>query len=143
MQSRCLDEGKEKSYALVFTTGEEASRGILDFARSQGLAGSRFSAIGAFSRATIAYFDWHSKRYQAIPVGEQCEVLSLLGDIALKDGEPQVHAHVVLGLRDGTTRGGHLLEAVVRPTLEVMLTESPRHLRRSMDPTSGLPLITL
>ena len=71
------------------------------------------------------------------------ELLSLIGDIALRDGEPQVHAHVVLGRRDGTTLGGHLMEAKVRPTLEVILSESPAHLRRTVHDESGLPLIDL
>jgi predicted DNA-binding protein with PD1-like motif len=84
------------------------------------------------------------KDYDKIPVREQVEVLSLVGDITLTEkGEPKVHAHVVLGRSDGTTRGGHLVEARVRPTLEVMLIESPRHLRRKHDPQSGLALIHL
>jgi uncharacterized protein len=68
-------------------------------------------------------------------------VLSLVGDIALKDDGPQVHAHVVLGKADGTAHGGHVLEAHVWPTLEVVLTESPKHLHRKFDPETGLALI--
>ena len=84
------------------------------------------------------------KEYEKIPIEEQVEVLSLVGDIASKgDGEPQVHAHVVLGRSDGMTRGGHLLEAYVRPTLEVVLVESPEHLRREWDEEVGLALIRL
>ena len=92
----------------------------------------------------LGYFDWEKKDYLKIPVHEQMEVLSLVGDIALSEkDEPKVHAHAVLGRSDGTTRGGHLLEGHVRPTLEVMLVESPRHLRRQHDPQSGLALIRL
>ena len=92
---------------------------------------------------TLGYFDWESKQYKKIPVSEQVEVLSLIGDVALKDGEPKVHAHVVLGRSDGSTRGGHLLDAHVRPTLEVILVESPVHLRKQVDEESGLALIRL
>ncbi len=92
---------------------------------------------------TLGYFDWETKEYQKIPVREQVEVLSLIGDVALKDGEPKVHAHVVVGRSDGSTRGGHLLEAHVRPTLEVILTESPAHLRKQIDEESGLALIRI
>ena len=104
---------------------------------------ARFTAIGAFAEATLGYFDWQSKEYRKIPIREQVEVLSLVGDIALEDGEPKLHAHVVLGRSDGTTRGGHLLEAHVRPTLEVMLVESPEHLHKEHDRESGLALIRL
>ncbi len=91
----------------------------------------------------LGYFDWEKKEYLPIPIREQVEVLILAGDVTLQGGEPKVHAHVVVGKRDGSAHGGHLLEAHVRPTLEVMLEESPRHLVRQMDPASGLALIAV
>ncbi len=106
------------------------------------MAGSHFTAIGAFREATLAYFDWEKKEYRKIPVREQVEVVSLIGDIALApDGSPKVHAHAVLGRPDGAALGGHLMEGHVRPTLEVTLVETPEHLRRKHDPQSGLALI--
>jgi predicted DNA-binding protein with PD1-like motif len=134
----------EKTFALIFATGDEAIGGLTAFARENRLAASHFTAIGAFQEATLGYFDWEEKDYLKIPVHEQMEVLSLVGDITLDETDKQqVHAHVVLGRADGTTRGGHLLEGRVRPTLEVLLVESPRHLRRKHDPQSGLALIQL
>src|SRR5262249_57037296 len=117
--------------------------GLLEFAKSNRLAGSHFTAIGAFSDVTLGYFDWQTKQYQKIPLHEQVEVLALVGDIALEQGEPKVHAHVVVGKSDGTAHGGHLLEAHVRPTLEVVLVESPQHLQRQSDSESGLAFIRL
>jgi predicted DNA-binding protein with PD1-like motif len=134
----------EKTFVLVFDTDDEAIAGLTSFAREKRLAASHFTAIGAFQEATIGYFELDKKDYKKIPVQEQVEVLSLVGDITLTEkGEPKIHAHVVLGRSDGTTRGGHLIEARVRPTLEVMLIESPRHLRRKHDPHTGLALIEL
>ncbi len=144
MKGKLLDEQGGKTFAVIFDTGDEAVSGLTDFAREQRLAGSHFTAIGAFSGATLGYFNWEQKDYQKIPVREQVEVLSLVGDIALDEkGEPKVHAHVVVGRSDGTTLGGHLLEAYVRPTLEVILVESPKHLHRRYDPQSKLALIRL
>lgn len=137
------EDGAEKTFAVVFEAGDEAMAGLQEFARQNHLGGARFTAIGAFEEATLGYFDWQSKEYRKIPIREQVEVLSLVGDIAIEDGEPKLHAHVVLGRSDGTTRGGHLLEARVRPTLEVMLVESPEHLHKEHDPESGLALIRL
>jgi hypothetical protein len=112
------------------------------FAREKRLAGSHFTAIGAFREAQLGYFDWQKKDYQQIHVREQVEVLSMVGDVARDEqGGPKLHAHVVIGKSDGTAHGGHLLEAVVRPTLEVILVESPHHLQRRHDPESGLALI--
>jgi predicted DNA-binding protein with PD1-like motif len=144
MKTKLLQESPEKTYAVIFSTGDEVRSGLLAFAKKHHLGGSHFTAIGAFSDAALGYFDWERKMYHTIPIREQVEVLSFMGDIALKEnGEPEVHAHVVVGKADGTTRGGHLLEAHVRPTLEVIVVESPVHLRRKFDPESQLALIHL
>ena len=145
MRSKLLqDHAGARTFALIFETGDEAMTGLSAFAREHNLAAARFSAIGAFREATLGYFDWDAKDYQRIPVNEQVEVLSLIGDVALDEkGEPTVHAHVVVGRFDGSTRGGHLLGGVVRPTLEVILEESPAHLKKQHDPESGLALIAL
>ena len=132
----------QRTFAVVFETGDEAMEGLQAFAREQGLAGSRFTAIGAFREAVLGYFDVNTREYRPIRIAEQVEVLSLLGDVSLApDGGPQVHAHVVVGKADGTAHGGHLLSATVRPTLEVMLIEEPAHLQRRLDPASGIALI--
>ena len=131
-----------RTFAIVFSTGEEVGRGLFAFAHEHGVGGASFTAIGALREATLGYWDWETKEYQRIPVREQVEVLSLVGNVALSvDGSPKVHAHVVVGKADGTAHGGHLLEGHVRPTLEVMLVELPRHLRRRHDPETGLALI--
>ncbi len=145
MQAKQIHEERgQKTFALVFDTGDEFMSELTSFAEDNDLSAASLTAIGAFSGATLGYFDMESKAYKKIPVEEQVEVLSLVGDIATKeDGEPQVHAHVVVGRSDGTTRGGHLLEAHVRPTLEVILVETPKHLRKQTDNETGLALIRL
>jgi uncharacterized protein len=142
MRSRLIhSEDGENTFVLVFDTGDEVVSQITAFARENGLDAASITAIGAFSGATLGYFDIGEKEYEKIPVEEQAEVLSLIGDIALNEGEPELHAHVVLGRRYGTTRGGHLLEAHVRPTLEVVLVESPDHLQKRTDEETGLALV--
>ena len=141
MRAKVIDQATERTWALVFAAGDEVVSTLQAFAAQTRLTAARFTAIGAFRDATLGYFDWQTKRYERIPVREQVEVLALVGDIALEDDKPKIHAHVVVGKRDGTAHGGHLLEAYVRPTLEVMLTESPTHLRRTFHPESGLALI--
>lgn len=144
MQARNLsEEGGQTTYVLVFETGEEVISALTGFARERGLDAASFTAVGAFGATTLGYFDVDEKEYRKIPVHEQVEVLSLTGNVASREGEPQIHAHAVLGRSDGTTRGGHLLEARVRPTLEMVLTETPEHLRRRTDRETGLPLIAL
>jgi uncharacterized protein len=144
MKARRIDShAGEETCVLVFDAGEEAMEGLTAFARERKLTAAHLSGIGAFSDVTLGYFDWERKDYRPIPVDEQVEVVSLLGDVALNDGEPVVHAHVVVSGPDGIAHGGHLLGGRVRPTLEVVLTTSPATLRKRHDPESGLALIDL
>jgi len=143
MKSKLLHQAAERTYAIVFDSGDEAVGGLTRFAREQGLSAARFTGIGAFSSVVFGYFDLELEDYQQLPIAEQVEVASLIGDIALADGEPKLHAHIVVTKRDGSAWGGHLLEGNVRPTLEVLLVESPAYLCRKHDPSTGLPLISL
>jgi predicted DNA-binding protein with PD1-like motif len=142
MKSALLHEhGGLRTFSLVLATGDEAMASLTAFAREQKLSATQFGAIGAFSRVVVAYFDWSTKQYRNIPIDEQVEVLSLAGDITFEKDAPKVHAHIVVGKADATAHGGHLIEGIVRPTLEVVLIETPAHLKRRFDPESGLALI--
>jgi uncharacterized protein len=143
MQVRILEQSAHSTFALIFDKDEEFIASLTRFAKEKHLGGSHFTAIGAFRQALLGYFDREKKQYKRIPLQEQVEVLSLVGDIALDGGEPKIHAHVVVGKSDGSAHGGHVLEARVWPTLEVVLTESPRHLCRKTDAETGLALIDL
>jgi len=139
MKSKKLNSGT----VLVFDTGDEVVSTLTKFAKDHRITAAHFTAIGAFSDAALGYFDWQQKDYLKNQVNEQVEVVSLIGDIALNDGNPKIHAHVVVGKPNGSTLGGHLLEAHVRPTLELVLQESSQELTRKFDPKSGLALIDL
>jgi uncharacterized protein len=143
MQTQRLHEvAGQATWLIILETGDETMACLRRFAAEQQLDAASFKAIGAFSRARLAFFDFDTQKYDPISVDEQTEVASLTGDIALDtDGKAAVHVHAVLGRRDGSALAGHLEEGVVRPTLEVVLTESPAVLRKRMDPQSGLALI--
>jgi predicted DNA-binding protein with PD1-like motif len=141
MRSKLLKEGAERTFAVILDTGDEAVACLSRFAREQKLGASRFTAIGAFSDVVLGFFDFAKRDYRRIPLNEQVEVLALIGDVALEGQEPKVHAHVVVGDAQGRAHGGHLLAAHVRPTLEVIITDSPAHLHKQHDPTTGLALI--
>jgi predicted DNA-binding protein with PD1-like motif len=140
MKYKQLSDSGEKTFALIFERGDEVVSILTDFARREKIRAAHFTGIGAFSSAILAYFDWETKSYQDIPVPNQVEVLVLAGDIAWNENDPVVHVHTVLGCRDGSTRGGHLRHALVRPTLEVSLSQAGA-LERRYDPESGLALI--
>jgi predicted DNA-binding protein with PD1-like motif len=137
------DAGSE-TRVVVLDSGEEAFAALAKFANEAGITAASLTAIGAFEKATIGWFDYDKKTYKKIEVSEQCEVLSAIGDVAVgDDGKASLHVHVVLGLFNGVTRGGHLMAGTVRPTLEVVLTDTPSHLRRKKKPDIGIALIDL
>jgi predicted DNA-binding protein with PD1-like motif len=141
MSTKQLAAEEQRTWVLVCDTGDEVMTRLGEFADAEGLSAASIQGIGALSDVTLGYFDWAARDYERVHVGEQVEVLSLLGDVALADGKPQVHAHIVVGKRDGSAHGGHLMEGHVRPTLELIVTETPVHLRKRVDAVSGLALI--
>lgn len=144
MRSKLLhDDHGQRTFAVVFDPGDEVTRGLTEVAAMRRMSAASLTAIGAFESAVLGYFEWDLKDYRRIAVDEQVEVVSLLGNLVLQDGEPKLHAHVVIGKSDGTAMGGHLLEGRVRPTLEVVIVEAPEHLRRRYDETTGLALIRI
>jgi hypothetical protein len=142
MKTKLINDGPQKTYVLVLEKGDEAVSSIEGFARDNKLGAAQITGIGAFSDAVLGFFDWEKKAYRKIPVREQVEVVSFVDDVAVgPDGNPALHPHVVVSKADGAAMGGHLLEAHVRPTLEIVLTESPQHLHKRKDAESGLALI--
>jgi hypothetical protein len=142
MQVRLLsNEGSTKQYAVIFYTGDEAFSGLLEFAQQYHVTSAHFTAIGAVSGATLGWFDPQRKMYKKIPIDGQHEVIGMSGDIALYQGKPVVHTHMVVGASDGTTRAGHVLAAYVSPTLEVMVTVDPVAMQKRFDPETDLTLI--
>ena len=132
------------TYVVVLDPGDEAMACLQAFAEEAGLSAAQITAIGAFESAVVGFWDPQARNYERSPVHEQTEVLSLLGDVSVdQTGKPKVHVHAVLRRRNATTLGGHLLEGRVRPTLEVVITESPAHLRRVHNPAVGLAVIQL
>jgi predicted DNA-binding protein with PD1-like motif len=144
MQARIINESDQRTFVLVFASGDEVIADLGDFARGHQISAAQFTGIGALSDLVLGYFDWQLKSYRRIPIAEQVEVVSLLGNIARgEDGAPTLHPHIVVAKADGSAHGGHLLEAHVRPTLELVVTEAPAYLQRRHDRESGLALIRL
>jgi predicted DNA-binding protein with PD1-like motif len=144
MKAKSVTVGSERTFVLVLNQGEEAFRAITDFANKEQVSGAAVTAIGAFAHAQVGWFDLAAKSYKRIAVSEQCEVLSLIGDVAESDdGKASLHLHAVLGLQDGSVRGGHFLSGPVRPTLEVTINETVEHMRRKKRPDLGIALLNI
>ncbi|HWE02225.1 MAG TPA: PPC domain-containing DNA-binding protein [Tepidisphaeraceae bacterium] len=142
MKAKLLsDSDGRREWVVVFDADDEAIAGLNQFAAEQSLAAAHFTGIGAFARVTVAWFDLQTRQYRPIEIDEQVEVLSLIGDIAESDGKPSVHAHICVAKKDGGAHGGHLRSGRVLPTLELIVSEAPAHLRKMFRPEFGLALI--
>lgn len=135
------DTNGVKEYVLIFAKGDEVLSGISDFAATQKISSARFTAIGALKSTTTAWFDLAEKTYKLNHINQQVELVSLIGDIALYDGHPVVHAHYSLGLSDGSLQGGHLIEAITDPTVELFMTTYATPLQKQLDKETDLKLI--
>jgi len=143
MDNKLIENDAARTYTLVFESGDSVIDDLVAFAAEHDLSASHFTAIGAFRGAMLGFYNLEEKRFEEIPVKGQTEVVSMTGNITRYEGTPQLHAHVVLSRRDGSTVGGHLLGATVNPTLEMMLIETPGTLQRRHDDATGLPLIDM
>jgi predicted DNA-binding protein with PD1-like motif len=140
--TQLFDDHGLRTYLLVMEQGDEAISEITEFAKDNDIDAATLTAIGACTSATLAYFDPDKGEYVRKRFIEQMEIASLIGDIADDDGTPALHAHIVLGRRDYSALAGHLKEIHVFPTMEVVLTETPAHLRKKLDKATGLTLIS-
>ncbi|WP_406070907.1 PPC domain-containing DNA-binding protein [Micromonospora sp. NBC_01638] len=141
MRTQELHQPTGRVLVVVCDPGEEPVSVIGAALHRYDLRAGRVTAVGGFQEAEVGWFDRQARDYRRIPVREQVEVLSLVGDVAAHQDEPVLHVHAVLGREDGSTVGGHLLSARVWPTLEVIVSEVAPDLSKRVDPETGLALI--
>lgn len=142
MRVRQVHHETGRVLVVVCDREEEAVRTIGRALHDEKVFAARVTAVGGFAEAEVGWFDQGKRKYRSVPVSEQVEVLSLLGDVAELDGQPVLHVHTVLGRSDGSTVGGHLLRGRVSPTLEVIITEVSPEMAKRLDPNLGLALIS-
>ena len=141
MRTRQLATSGDRSFVLVLEKGDEVLASLKAFAEQNHVQAGRFTGLGAFSSVVLGFFDYDRKDYDRITLDEQVEVASFVGNIATKDGEVSIHPHMVVSRKDGQAFGGHVLEGIVHPTLEIVIEDAPAHLRRVHDSETGLALL--
>lgn len=144
LKARLISEqaNGQKTYAIIFATNDEVLSGLTEFAKREKLTAAHFSAVGVLKSVRFEWFD-HKRKCPNIPVDQQVEIIALIGDVGLINGQHQVHAHSVVGLPDGEVRSGHLLQAIAGPTLEIFLTTSRSTLINQYDEETDLSLFSL
>jgi len=133
--------GKVKTYVIILSRGDDVLSGLTQFAEENHVSCAHFTGIGAVSSARLGCYDRDKQMYHIIPVKGQAETISFIGNVAIFNGKPVVHIHMAVSQSDGTVHGGHLFQAYVWPTLEIVMTVEPTPLYKKKEPDTGFALI--
>ena len=97
-------------------------------------------AIGAVTKARVGYYKQDIQKYMFLDLERPLEILTLIGNVSLKDGQPMVHAHVTLGDEEGRAFGGHLATGTPVFACEFVIQEckSEKVFQRALDEETGL-----
>lgn len=132
-----------KDYLINIDKDEKVVETLTRFCKENGIKNAKLSGIGAVKKTEIGAYDLQNKEYIKREYSEILELLSLEGNVALKDGEPFIHAHVVLSDHKMQTLGGHLFETTVGVAGEFFLTQFDGNAYRELKPDIGLACMYL
>lgn len=131
-------QGLGTTCVLVFNTGDRVIEKLQTYLAEQGVTAGHFTAIGGMRQVELRYFNTQTREYEARQINEQVEVACLTGNVALLDGKPYIHAHIILGDKNYGAYAGHLGEGIVEPTLELFLTRVDGTFTRFKNAQTGL-----
>ncbi len=131
---------ENNKYLLRLEKGEKLQSTIASFCKEKHIQNSTISAIGSLENPTLAHYFVNTKKYTEKTLNGIYELTSLTGTSGLFEGKPLVHIHVSLSDEEMKGFGGHLVEAFVSATVEVILESSETHYTKSFDETIGLKL---
>jgi predicted DNA-binding protein with PD1-like motif len=130
-------------YQIRFESGEQVAASLLVWLEAEGIGYATMTGLGAVSGATVSYWNSETREYEQHQLDEQMEIVSLIGNVSIKEGQPFTHIHVTLGRRDLSIVGGHFNDAIVHPNLEVWVRPEAQAVERTLDESCGLYLMHL
>lgn len=123
---------------------EDLIEEIIKMVKIHNIKSGLVNCIGALKKFTLGYFDIESKQYKNKTFNEFVELISCMGNISYRDGEPLIHLHVSVGRSDYTIIGGHLNKpSIISVTGEVYIFEIDQQLNRTNDPQFNLSLLNI
>lgn len=134
---------QKNTYIIRLFKGEKIIEALTKFLTEQKITSAYLLGIGAVSEAELAHYDLEKKKYSSKKFNEQLEIINMTGNIALLEGKPMIHTHIALGDKGMKVLGGHLKEATVAATCEIILKTFEENLEREHDPEIGLNLLKL
>jgi uncharacterized protein len=127
MRGEQLSTAGSRTFEVTFGPGDEIMSGLTEFAEKNHITRGYISGIGGLATATLGWGDPQKGGVKTIPVDQKCELASFLGNISMERGKVYVHAHAVVSFSDGSTKGGHVVDARANPFVEIFIitTGSP------------------
>jgi predicted DNA-binding protein with PD1-like motif len=132
-----------EAFVVRLETGEEIHASLKELARLERIDVAGIEGIGAVYDAVLGYFDRVAREYLRRTVPEEMEILSLAGNLAIKESRPFAHLHIVLGGQNCEAVAGHLFEGKTGATCEMIVRPLKGFVQRKLDPVTGLYLLDI
>ena len=130
-----------KTHIGQLPLGADLYEGLMEIVKREDIRLGRIQAIGATTHAIVAYYDQNLRKYLPLEFSGGMEILSCNGNVSIRDGKPFLHAHILLGDREGNVFGGHLLPGTKVFACEAIIEEfEGDELVRERDDQTGLYL---
>jgi predicted DNA-binding protein with PD1-like motif len=129
---------KEEVHIILIERGERIIEKLTAYCKEHKISAGFFTGIGAVDDAEIAHYIVDNKKYSSKVYKEPMEICTMSGNISIMDGEPYIHAHIILGKENFSVIGGHLKEATVHAVCEVYLVEVAKKIERKRQESIGL-----
>ena len=133
----------DNCWVIVLEKGERIIEKLGEFVETNGVKSGHLHAIGAVSEVELAHFSLEKKKYTTRKLSQALEIVSLMGNVTLKGNEKIIHLHIVVGTNEMTLSGGHLIEATVGVTCEIIFHELKEAIYKEQDENTGLNLIKI
>jgi len=130
-------------FLVRFEVGEKLPDALIDLARSRAWSSAQITGLGAVKAVTLGYYDLAERKYINHPLAGTVELVGLVGNLAIHEGNPIWHIHCAVADRNGTLKGGHLLTLEVAVTVECWIHVGAKPARRVFDEYTGLNLLDL
>jgi len=134
---------QEETFIITVDLGEELTSSIVRFATHEKIEAAAVNAIGAVRDFELGYYRLSDQQYTRKRFAGIAELISCMGNIAIRDGKPFPHLHASVGFEDFTTAGGHFFSGIVAVTAEVWLRPLPKRMERRHNQQTGLALLDL
>ena len=130
----------ENSYVIRLNKGEEVVSSLKELCKKENIRLGEITGLGASDLVEIGVFNVNTKEYKTKTFEGMFEITSLVGNVTTKDDEVYLHIHINFGDEEGFVKGGHLVQARISATSEIILRIVEGYVGRKLSDEVGLNL---